>query len=742
MEQGEQIGPAEPDKNMTSRNKVSSALYCMALLARLKDEKISLDLLKSHFGHTNKMGVVELVRAFKELDIKVKAVKLSKRRLKSIPFPGIVEIRNDAGHTSYAVVQKIQGDVVMVQHPDHDTPVTYSAKEFLSRSGKEVVLMVNSINQEQEQQQDVRKFGFRWFLKTLFKYGSIMRETLIASFFVQLFALATPLFFMIIIDKVFAHNNLSTLDVLVFAMIVIGIFDVLLNGLRTYLMSHTTNRVDLELGIRLFRHIMSLPLSYFEKRRTGDTIARMREAETIRNFLTGSSLTLIIDLFFVVVFLAVMWLFSKLLAIIVICTLPVFFLVSLIMTPLMRSKLEDKHAKMDENQSFMVETIHGIETIKANSVEGQQKREWENRLADYSRSNFHSNNLSNLINQATTFASKALTIGLLYVGAKLVLAGDLSVGQLIAFNMLTGRVVGPIQRLAQIWQEFTGMRISIRRLADILETPTEAVLVKGRTELPKLKGHIQFDRVGFQYDVERQPVLQDISFTIEPGEVVGVVGSTGSGKTTLIKLIQRLYVPTQGRVMIDGIDLSGVDGAWLRTQIGVVAQDFLLFNRSIRDNIQLSGYEVYDQKMMEAAKLVGAHKMIMDLKEGYDTMLSEGGRGLSTGQRQSIALTRALVTDPAILILDEATSALDYEAEQRFQDNFKSITQGRTTFVVAHRLSTVRHADRILTIEEGRVVENGSPDALLDSGGKFASLHAIHNSIWPEKPKAQTQEVA
>ena len=716
------------EESGVNKRQVQSALYCMALLSRLKGQKVDNALLKRYFGHFQTMGINELIRAYGDLGLKAKSVKLNRRRLRNMPLPGIVIFTDGDEEPTYAVLHRVQGKIALLHLPGLAEPKTLPLDELVKGCTKEVILLTNA--QANDKINDESKFGMRWFFKTLFKYGGVMREAIVASFVIQIFALATPLFFMVIIDKVFAHNNLATLDVLVFALIVVSVFDVLLNGLRTYVMSHTTSRVDLELGIRLFKHMMALPLSYFESRRTGDTVARMREAETIRGFLTGSTLTVMIDLFFVIVFLAVMWLFSKTLALVVIAAMPVFFLVSAIMTPLMRSKLEDKHKKQDDNQSFLLETIGGMESVKSASVEPQQQREWEDRLADFSKSSFHSSNLGNLINQGTSFISKTLTIVLLYFGAKLVLAGELSVGQLIAFNMLTGRVIAPIQRLAQIWQEFTGMKVAVKRLADILDSPTEPIMMMNKTELPPLEGAVQFEKVSFKYDDEKPTVIEDVSFSIAPGEVVGVVGSTGSGKTTLVKLLQRLYVPTSGRVSIDGINLASIDGAWLRDQIGVVAQDFVLFNRSIRDNITLSDTTIEDAKVIEVAKLVGAHDMIMRLPEGYDTQLNERGRGLSTGQRQSIALARALVNDPVILILDEATSALDYESEQRFQGNFRAITSGRTTFVVAHRLSTVRHADRIITLEDGHLEENDSPDKLLLKGGRFAALHAIHQSTW------------
>lgn len=720
-------------QELSARDVSKSALISLAILLRRKEIRISLNELQQHASHLEEINDVEIKRTLKDLHIKSRWVTFDERNLETMPLPGLLRLRTG----EYALVSQVSDGKVLLQGYKDDRAKSIAIADLVEISHPSILLVTND---DEAKSIDQQAFGFKWFFTTLFKYSRVMKETLFASFFIQLFALITPLFFMIVIDKVFAHNNLSTLDVLVFAMVVVAAFDVVLSGVRTYLMSHTTSRVDLELGVRLFRHMMKLPLSYYESRKMGETIARVREMETIRNFLTGSTLTLMIDLLFLFVFLFVMFLFSKTLFLIVLVSLPLFFLVSFFVTPMMKSKLEDKHQKLSENQSFLVETLGGIETIKSSSVEGHHQREYENKLAGIAKCSFNSSNLSNLINQTTSFISKGLTITLLYVGANAVISGDLSVGQLIAFNMLTGRVVQPIQRLAQIWQEFTSMKVSVQRVADILDAPTEPVMLKGKTENAPLQGKIELKDVGFAYKIDGEEVLSNINLNVKEGEVVGVVGSTGSSKTTLIKLIQRLYVPTKGKILIDGINIASVDGTWLRKQIGVVAQDFVLFNKSIRDNIALGNLDITDEEIMQTAQHVGVHEMIMGLPDGYDTMLQERGRGLSTGQRQAIALARALVTDPRILILDEATSALDYESEQKFQKNFKTICKGRTTFVVAHRLSTVSQADRIITLENGEIVENDTPENLLKAGGRFSKLYEIHQSTWSKNMSMSEEE--
>jgi subfamily B ATP-binding cassette protein HlyB/CyaB len=548
--------------------------------------------------------------------------------------------------------------------------------------------------------------------------------------FVQVFALMSPLVFMIVIDKVLNNNSLSTLDVLVFALIVVSFFEIVLNSLRAYLLSHTANRIDLMLGIKLFKHLMTLPLSYFENRQVGDTIARMRELENVRQFITGSGIMLFLDLFFLIVFLAVMFLFSPFLSLIVLAALPFIFGASFVITPFLRDTLEDKYCSNAKNQSFLVETLAGIETIKAAAAEPRLQEKWETQLSHHVKNGFRSGHLANLIGQTTTIVSKILSVLLLWFGAKEVLAGNLTVGQLIAFNMLSSRVIAPIVRLSQIWKEFQQVKISVARIGDIFTCPGEPGFDPRRVTPPAIEGNVVFDRVSFNYRPDGHEVLSEVSFSVGAGEVIGIVGSTGSGKTTLAKLLQRLYVPVRGRVLIDGVDLSMADASWLRRQIGVVVQDGVLFNSSIRDNITLNVPGMEIEAVIQAAKLAGAHDFIMELQQGYDTPVGERGVQLSTGQRQRLAIARALAANPRMLIFDEATSALDYESELLIQKNMKNICRGRTVFIIAHRLSTIRHADRIITLEKGRVIEDDTPEELQASGGRYATLCTIQEGSY------------
>jgi ATP-binding cassette, subfamily B, bacterial HlyB/CyaB len=458
----------------------------------------------------------------------------------------------------------------------------------------------------------------------------------------------------------------------------------------------------------------------------------VRELENIRNFLTSSALTLVIDLFFTFVFLAVMFVYSPVLTWIVIGAFPFYIAISAGAAPLFRRRLDEKFQRGAENQAFLVESVTGVETLKAMAVEPQMQRRWEEQLAGYVAASFRVMSLGNTASQSVQLVNKLVIAATLYFGAKLVIDGGLTVGELVAFSMLAGRVSAPVLRLAQIWQDFHQARLSVVRLGDILNAAAEPTYSPTRAALPSIRGDVAFEHVGFRYRVDGAEVLHDASFSVPAGQVVGIVGASGSGKSTLAKLIQRLYVPESGRVLVDGVDLAMVDITWLRRQVGIALQENVLFNRSVRDNIALADPAMPVERVIAAAKLAGAHDFILELPEGYDTIIGERGSSLSGGQRQRIAIARALIGDPRILIFDEATSALDYESERIIQENMNEITKGRTVFIIAHRLSTVRMADRIITIDRGRLVEDGTHDQLVRAGGRYASLYRLQGGMTRE----------
>ncbi|HMS83185.1 MAG TPA: type I secretion system permease/ATPase [Nitrospira sp.] len=694
-----------------------TGLTCLLILARFHDLPADAAQLQHQFAQSGQtLSDTDLLRAAKHLGMKAGMVKIRWSKLSGIPLPAMAK-RTDGRHL---VLAKIEGAKVLVQDPVEGRPVVLTRQEFEGMWTGELVLFTKRAN---IRPQDL-KFDFTWFIPAIVKYRTLFGEVLVASFFLQLFALLTPLFTQVMIDKVLVHKGFTTLHVLAIGMITLAIFEALLSGLRTYLFAHTTNRIDVSLGAQLFRHILALPLSYFEARRVGDTVARVRELEQIRQFLTSHSVTVVLDVIFTVVFLAVMWFYSPTLTLVVMVSLPVYALLSVAITPAIRARLHEKFNRGAENQAFLVEAVSGIQTVKAMAVEPPLLRKWEEQLAGYVQASFRATSLMTIAGQSATCVQKVTTVAVLWLGAYRVIGGDLSIGQLIAFNMLSAQVTGPLLRLVNLWQEFQQVGISVERLGDVLNTPPEPSYSPNRTTLPQLTGLVQFDEVTFRYRPGGPEVVRKLSCAIEPGQMIGIVGRSGSGKSTIAKLLQRLYVPERGRILVDGVDLAQVDPAWLRRQVGVVLQENFLFNGSVRSNIALTDPGLSMEQVIRAAKLAGAHDFILELSDGYDTIIGEHGCTLSGGQRQRIAIARALVANPRILIFDEATSALDYQSEAVIQRNMAEIVRGRTVVVIAHRLSTVRLAHRIYVIERGEIVEQGGHDQLLNIGGLYARLHA------------------
>jgi ATP-binding cassette, subfamily B, bacterial HlyB/CyaB len=695
-------------------------LIALVMMLRFQGLGVDPEQIRHQFGGRS-IGLAEMLRCAKAFGLKARIATTNWARLPSTPMPALAALR-DGG---FLLLGKAGEGKVIVLEPGSPRPIIMTQAELEQVWDGRLVLMTKRATLSDLS----RRFDITWFLGAVHKYRRLLGEVLVASFFLQLFALVSPLFFQVVIDKVLVHRSMSTLDVLAIGLVAIAIFETVLGVLRTYLFSHTTNRIDVELGARLFRHLLALPIAYFEARRVGDSVARVRELESIRNFLTSSGLTLVIDLFFTFIFIAVLFFYSPFLTWIVLASFPLYVGISAVATPLFQQRLDEKFRRGAENQSFLVESVTGIETLKAMAVEPQMQRRWEEQLAGYVAASFRVISLGNVASQAVQFTSKVVTAAVLYFGAKLVISGDLTVGELVAFNLLAGRVSAPVLRLAQTWQDFHQARLSVARLGDILNTAPEPVYNPGRMALATLRGDITFEHVTFRYRIDGPEILHDINLDVPAGQVVGIVGTSGSGKSTLAKLVQRLYLPESGRVLIDGVDVAQVDPARLRRQIGVVLQDNMLFNCSVRDNIALVDPAVPADSIVAASTLAGAHDFILKLPEGYDTIVGERGTGLSGGQRQRVAIARALISNPRILIFDEATSALDYESERIIQQNMAQITHGRTVFIIAHRLSALRIADRVITIEGGRLVEDGSHRDLIKAGGQYATLYRLQTGL-------------
>ena len=562
--------------------------------------------------------------------------------------------------------------------------------------------------------------SFKWLFMEFFRFRSIFYEVVGASFFIQSFGLVTPLFIQVIIDKVLPHHAVSTLQVVAAAFLAVIVFESFMNFLRNYLLYHTANKVDAGLGARVYRHLLSLPYRYFETRRVGTIIARVRELENLRQFMTNVSLTVLLDTVFSVVFIVIMALYSVALTLLVLGFVAVIAGVSFVATPHIKAKLDEKFHKGAMAQSFLVESITGIQTVKSMALEGKMVRNWENHLGDYIQSAFNLANVGNVAVTASQALQKLMTLAVIYFGVGLVFDNRLSVGQLIAFQMFASQLSGPVLRLVHMWQDFQQAKLSLERIGDIVNTPSE--VTGGSVSLRDLKGSIVLKDVKFRYAHDGPLVLDGVSLAIQPGEMIGVVGRSGSGKSTVAKLVQRLYHPQEGVIAVDGIDLRHMDPLFLRTRIGMVPQDCFLFSGTIRENIAMAMPDADMERVIAAARIAGAHEFIGEMPLGYDTYVEERGVSMSGGQRQRIAIARALITNPRIVIFDEATSALDYESERAIKSHLGHIRKGRTVILIAHRLNMMRDCDRILVFDRGRIVEAGDHASLMKKGGLYAHL--------------------
>lgn len=723
------IGDQEPD----------TGLICLCMMANFHGIAADPAKLMHEFGD-EPFTASRILLSAKSLNIKAKLANQSPERLDKAPLPAIalgkdgkffVLARYLPGEGAPTTASadglgapavpdaKPKASKVLVQHPGQP-PVIQELDEFLAAWTGQLILLTSRATYAGE----VANFDFTWFIPAIVKYRKLLGEILLISLVLQIIGLVTPLFFQVVMDKVLTNHAFKTLNVIAVGLICAILFEAVLTGIRTYVFANTSSKIDVELGAKLFRHLLGLPTAYFQARRVGDSVARIRELENIRSFLTGNGITVVLDLLFSVIFFVVMYWYSPLLTALVLASIPIYVLISLLLTPIIRKRLDKKFERGAENQSFLVETITGIDTVKSMAVEPRWVRKWEQQLASYVAAGLSVNNVGVLASGGVNLVSKLVNAAIMWVGASLVIEGKLTVGQLIAFNMFAGQVSSPILRLAQLWNDFQQVGLSMSRLGDILNTKGE---VEGeKTRIPRLAGSIEFDQVSFRYRPDAPDVIRSVNLVIRAGEVIGIVGRSGSGKSTLTKLVQRMYVPDRGRVLIDGQDIAIIDTTSLRHQIGVVLQENMLFNRTVRENIALSNPVLPIEAVIAAAKLAGAHEFICELPDGYDTMVGEHGAGLSGGQRQRVAIARALISNPRVLIFDEATSALDYESEKIIQDNMREICKGRTVIIIAHRLSAVRDADRIVVVERGQIAEQGRHEELLrQPNGIYAHLYQL-----------------
>lgn len=584
--------------------------------------------------------------------------------------------------------------------------------------GIELLQMERAVNTPEQ------RFGPGWFWPALKRHRSVLMQVLAASFVVQLFGLANPLLIQVIIDKVISQRSLDTLQVLGIGLVVVTLLEGVLGSLRTFLFAETTNRIDQRLGAEVIDHLLRLPLGYFDRRPVGELGSRIAELEKIRNFLTGTALTTILDAAFSVIYIVVMALYSWALTLVALGVLPIQVGLTVLGAPLFRRQFRQAAEDNAKTQSHLVEVLTGIQTVKAQNVEMVSRWKWQELYGQYISRTFEKTVTGTALNETSQVLQKLSQLLVLWVGAAMVLQGELTLGQLIAFRIISGYVTQPLLRLSSIWQNIQELRVSFERLADVIDTPVESNQDdQAKIPLPAISGHVQFEGVTFSFQPGAAAVLKNIDLDVQPGTFIGIVGQSGSGKSTLMKLLPRLYSPNSGRLLLDGYDIDKVELYSLRRQIGIVPQDPLLFMGTVAENIALTRPDADSEDIVRAAKLACAHDFIMELPLGYSTPVGERGGSLSGGQRQRVAIARTLLSNPKLLVLDEATSALDYETERLVCDNLLDSLQECTVFFITHRLSTIRRANLVVMMHQGAIVETGSHDELMAMRGRYFALY-------------------
>ncbi|WP_145537666.1 peptidase domain-containing ABC transporter [Yersinia alsatica] len=693
-------------------NHVHSSLVCAARLLSLAG--FSAEPVKIFRQNANieisAMATLSLLQQYlstlsRTTPTRLKVKKQSLNRVKPEQLP--LAFRDTQGR--FILLARLSDNQALLQYADSQQPKIINHHELSALWGGVVLYCSHS------------RFDIRWFIPALLHHRKSLTQVLVLSLLLQFLALISPLFFQVIMDKVLVHNALTTLDVLIIVLLVTGIYEVVLKFLREYIFTHTTTRVDILLGGKLFNHLIKLPLSYFKQRHVGNIVARVRELDNIREFITGSALTLCVDVVFTLVLFIVMWCISPLLTLIVLATLPFYLLLAALSTRPLQKKVSVLCTCAAQNGAFLTETLSGVETVKSLALEPQMQQRWEIQTRDYAQANFKVQNLQNFSSQSAQLLQKLAGALVIVVGAYQVMSVQLSIGQLIAFNMLAVQALMPMSKLVDLWQQSIRAQVGLTLIADILSLPVEQATGTVPSD-SQIRGHISLENVTFRYRPDLDPVLRHFSLSLQAGEHIGLVGPSGSGKSTVARLLQRLYIAEQGEISIDGHPINRFSPEYLRRQVGVVMQENYLFNRTVRENIAYSRPTAPLSEVVEAASLAGAHTFILALPLGYDTLLSEGGASLSGGQRQRIAIARTLLANPRVLIFDEATSALDDESQAEVQKNMSRIIANRTVITIAHRLSTVRHCHRIAVITQGQVTELASHDALLALDGTYAQL--------------------
>ncbi|EOD6328129.1 type I secretion system permease/ATPase [Providencia stuartii] len=694
---------------MESEN-TQSTLYFIGIIIKLtsdisQDEFNTITAEKESFRDT-------LKALQNKLNIKCKYKNQTNKNISKIDSPSIIY---DNDNVAY-LLANFNHEQVLIQRFGNHPPELWNMDKFIQMwSGKWL-----QVKTKQSQ------FDITWFKTEFLKYKYIIASVLLFSFILQILALVTPIIIQVIMDKVLVHNSMMTLDLLIFGLIIAAILEVTLKGLREYVYNHTVNRIDMTLGLKLVNHLLHLPLSFFKTRQIGAIVTRVKELETIREFLTGSFFTLCVDVLFLFVFLYVMSLLSSTLMLVFLCSIPFYLLVAWWLTPKIEAAAHKQFANIAINTSFLTESINGIETAKSLSIEPNFTRRWDQQTSDMSHTTFAAGQINSRSEHIVMVIEKLTSAVILWIGASEVLALQLTIGQFIAFHMMVNHASQPLVKLVKLWGDYIRTKVAIEKLAQIINLPTEQTK---QADNNTLKGHIHLRNISFRYQPDMPYILDNFNLSIQAGETLGIVGTSGSGKSTLARLLLRLYTPEKGTILLDGTPLSSMNIHSLRRQIGIVLQENFLFNQTVFDNIAQTYPNASMDEVIHAAKMAGAHDFILKLPMGYDTILSEGGASLSGGQRQRIAIARTLLADPKIIIFDEATSALDDESQAIIQKNMQLIAQGRTVITIAHRLSTIRHHQRIIVMQQGKIVEQGSHQQLLEQGQFYQHLWALQQSF-------------
>lgn len=692
-----------------------TGLQCLKAVANTLGVPVDEEKITAGYCSISVMDTNTLLKAAKGLKLKTNLLKMTRSELPTINVPAIA-VMNDS---RYCVISTSNASNVLLYNPAVGHPEAITLEQFFDNWSGEIIIIKKPLGMKAL----LHRYNLSWFAPAIMKYKNIFTEVLVASFFLQVLGIITPLVTQVVIDKVIVNKGDATLDVLAAVLFIVALFQAIMGILRTYLSAHTTNKLDIILGAKLFQHLIMLPLRYFELRRVGDTLTRVAALNSIREFLTGSALTALMDVTFSVVFIIVMLYYSVSLTFVTLLALPFFIGQNVFVTPLYRERLEKVWAAGSESNSFLVEAITGVHTIKSLAIEPQFNHKWEQLTSKYINASFRNAKFNIFNNNASSMIQKLTGFAILLFGGHKVMNGEMTVGQLVAFQMLASQANAPIYRLTGMWQSVQQTGLSLERIGDILKIPPEPVQTKESMRVEQVKGNIIFDNIVFRYRADGREILNKVNLNITAGMKVGIVGRSGSGKSTLAKLLQRLYIPESGWVLIDGHDISQLDPFWLRRQIGVVLQENYLFNGSVRQNIAFARSGASIDDVIQAARMAGAHEFILELPEGYDTMVGERGTALSGGQQQRIAIARAILTNPSIIIFDEATSALDYESERIIMDNFAQIAAERTILMIAHRLSTVKRFDLIIVLDNGKVVEQGKHDELMERKGFYYNLY-------------------